>query len=184
MFGTQDLKKLVECAGLALMKEDQYLRDCAQRRPWPGHDVGIRENPNERYYQFIIWRELRSVGPWRCETERHTYDLVLYDDTDKRVAFAEIKRWWSDSGDPELPGIRNDMAKLALLSVPGVMLIVTWGYKKERETNLNVLAKELGIERARLETYAFDTVPWQGDDTPTELLIVGFTAAKSLIANA
>jgi hypothetical protein len=79
----------------------------------------------------------------------------------------------------KLPSIRRDMEKLALMSIPGVMLIVTWNYRTERDTNLENLAEELAVPLDRLVTYAFDSVPWRLEPgTPTELMIIGLLATS------
>ncbi|MGD1096268.1 MAG: hypothetical protein ABSB35_30285 [Bryobacteraceae bacterium] len=108
----------------------------------------------------MIWRALRLSYRWQCETERRGYDLAFYDDaTHQPVAYAEIKRWWSDSEDSELPQIRRDLQdKLGLLTIPAIMLILTWNYEGESKANLERLAKELSVPRKELATQAFDSV--------------------------
>src|SRR5579871_6428610 len=130
VFDNDDLKQFVESAGKALQAEDRYLLDCAAAQRWR-IKTGILENRNERYLQFIIWRELRRSFRWRPEIERRNFDLALCDDhTDKVAAFVEIKCWWSDAGDLEIAGIRRDIEeKLGVLGIPAVMLIITWNYK-------------------------------------------------------
>ena len=105
-FGRWELKQLVACARQALERENRYLLNCFTERQWkPGENgPGICDNLNERYYQFIIWRESMRSFPLRSRTERQDYDLAFYDETGELAAVAEIKGWWSDSGETELPG--------------------------------------------------------------------------------
>jgi hypothetical protein len=101
MFANEDVKRLVECASRALENENRYLESCFKERHWrtTENGPGICDNLNERYYQFVIWRELMKSFPWRPKTERKDYDIAFYDDAkSKLVACAEIKGWWSWSG--------------------------------------------------------------------------------------
>jgi len=180
-FGATDLKLLVEVAGEALKTEDSYLLDCTTAPRWQDTPLGIRENPNERYYQFVIWRQLRRSFPWQSETERYGHDFAFFiAGTEKPVAFAEIKLWWTDLGKSELRGIRRDIEKLELRSVPAVMLIITWNYKNESERNLKVLANHLNLSRDDLVTHSFDTVPWPGEGktSATEIMTIGFFVSQ------
>lgn len=186
MFGNEDLKRLVECASRALEAEDRYLVSCFEARHWRNwrsRPDGIRDNINERYYQFVIWRELMFSFPWRPRTERQGYDLAFYDDeTDKPVAFAEIKGWWSVAGEDELPGIKRDMTdKLGVLEIPGVMLILTSHRVEDAEENHRWLARELGVSRNDMVTASFRTSPWPGDESDTELAVIGFLATPKAL---
>lgn len=130
MFGNAEMKQLVEFAKSALDEENHYIEKCFKDRSWKicENGPGICDNLNERYYQFIIWLGLMaSPFPWQPRTERLDYGLAFYDgETGKLEAVAEIKGWWSDSGERELPGIKRDLkGKLELAPVPGVMLILT-----------------------------------------------------------
>jgi hypothetical protein len=49
IFGNDDLKELVECAGRALEHEDRYLTGCAEVQGWKNIPGGIYANINERY---------------------------------------------------------------------------------------------------------------------------------------
>jgi hypothetical protein len=96
VFGNEDVKQLVECARRALEIEDRYIANCFKARRWKGSEHGICDNVNERYYQFIIWRELMSSFSWRSKTEYELYDLAFFDnETDTLIAVAEMKGWWS-----------------------------------------------------------------------------------------
>ncbi len=187
MFGTDDMKQLVECAKRALEAEDRYLTGCFKTRNWRSRPDGICDNMNERYYQFVIWRELMATFRWRPRTERRWHDLAFYDDrTDELVAFAEIKGWWSSNGEAELPGIRRDLKeKLGLWGVPGVMLLLTSHLVEDAEENLYWLAEQLGVEREDLLTASFRTSPWPGDDRDTEFAVIGLLAKpQALLASA
>jgi len=185
MFGNEDLNRLVECAGRALESEDRYLVHCASERHWRGGPIGISDNINERYYQFVVWRALMASFPWRPRTERQRYDLAFYNDvTNEPVAFAQIKRWWSVFGEAELRGIRRDLEKLGTRRIPGVMLILTWHSKAKAEDNFRWLAEKLGVSRDDIVTYSFDTLS-PDDDHPTEFAVIGFLVAqKALPASA
>lgn len=190
MFGNEDVKRLVECARQALEAEDRYLVNCFKARhwrPWRGRPDGIRDSTNERYYQFVIWRELMSSFPWRPRTEIQGYDLAFYDDqTGKPVAYAEIKGWWSFFGKRELPGINRDLTeKLRVLGIPGVMLILTSHPTEVAEENFCWLADELGVSRGDMVIRSFPTSPWPGEEGDTEFAVIGFLAnPRALPASA
>jgi len=180
MFGNEDVKRLVECARRALEAEDRYLVSCFRARhwrPWRGRPDGIRDNTNEHYYQFVIWRELMSSFPWRSRTEPQRYDLAFYhDETAKPVAYAEIKGWWSPSGEEELPGISRDLDKLGGSGIPGVMLILTSHRTEVAEKNFCWLADKLGVSRNDMVTASFPTSPWPGEEGDTEFAVIRFLA--------
>jgi len=185
MFGSKDVQGLVDCAGRALEEEDRYLTKIADRRHWLSGRVGIRVNDNERYYQFLIWRALMDSFSLRPKVEREgRHDFVFYEGEAKRlVAVAELKGWWSDSGEAELPGIRSDMESLGILEVPGVMLIVTHHAKESAEENLKWLAGELRVSLADLKTYAFDAASLSREDLrPHEFVVIGFLVAQKALA--
>ena len=100
-------QELVQTAGSALEIEDRYILGCLAARG--GNGGGLLANQNERYYQFMIWRQLMSR--WDVKTELQTHDLVISYGNGKH-AVIEIKRWFSASGDRELPGIRRDITKM------------------------------------------------------------------------
>jgi hypothetical protein len=188
MFGRDDLKALVECAGQALKDEDAFLTQCAKDHGWNDGPMGLRASTNERYYQFVIWRALMRSSPWRPQTERlDRTDLVLWDAVSNKVAaLSEIKGWWSTDGILEIPGIQRDIAKLrasSASSAPGVMLILTHNPKDLTEKNLDFLAKRLSVSLDVFMTYKFDTPPWYRDKgTPVEFVVIGFLTAQSPLA--
>lgn len=175
MFGNGDLKLLVECAKRGLEAEDRYLLDCFATNHWKsGADgIGIFDNMNERYYQFVIWRTLMASFPWRVKTERKGYDLAFYDDASGKLeAVAEIKGWWSDEGEQELPGIKLDLEKPGLLRIPGVMLILTSHPSEIAEENYKSLGKALRISRSDFATDYFHP----SGDAEWQFAIIGFLA--------
>jgi hypothetical protein len=179
MFGRDDVKLLVECAIRALEVEDRHLLSCFKERNWRrGEDgIGIFDNINERYYQFIIWRELMSSFPWRTKTERKGFDFSFYDDsTDKLEAVAEIKGWWSFKGEQELPGIKSDLEKLRLLVCPGVMLILTSHPSELAKENLHNLAGDLGVSEGDMETRSFHP----NNEKGWEFAVIGFLVPSSM----
>jgi hypothetical protein len=174
-FREDNLKQLVECAGKALEAEEQYLMNCVSKPGAKTTPRGLMQNKNERYYQFVIWRGLLSDPAFSCRsmTERYGHDLAFYEGKSERpVAFAEIKGWWSDSGETEIPGIKRDLEKLEMRKVPGVMLIVTCSYKGNSKANLQWLAGKLGIDQHRFVTRRFDTA-YPGE-SPMEFEVIGF----------
>ena len=183
MFGNEDVRLVVECAKRALEAEDRHLTECFERRGWRSRPAGICDNMNARYYQFAIWRELMATFPWRARTERRGHDLAFYDDrTEELVAFAEIRGWWSVTGEEELPGIRRDLReKLGLWGVPGAMLVLTSQRVADAEGNLCWLADRLGVEREELVTASFRTSPWPGDEGETEFAVIGLLAKPQVL---
>ncbi len=154
------LNQLVECAGKALRAEEQYLAQCVSKPGGQTGPIGLMQNPNERYYQFVVWRGLLCdpAFRWRPMTERYGHDLAFYEgESERPVAFAEIKGWWSDSGEPEIPGIKRDVEKLEMRKVPGVMLIITCSDMGKTEANLRWLAGKLGIGHKQFVTHRFGT---------------------------
>jgi hypothetical protein len=177
MFNVEDVKRLVDCASRALKAENRYLEGCFKARGWLDSEAGpgICENVNERYHQYVIWRELIRSFPWRARTERGRYDLAFYDGAESEpIAYAEIKGWWSDSGEPELPGIMQDMkGKLGIAPVPGVMLILTRHLAEDAEENFRWLAGKLGVDRGVLVTKSFPVSPGPGDEGDWEFAVIG-----------
>src|SRR5258708_21216756 len=101
MFDKDDLKQLVDCAKQALEVEDRHLAKCFKERHWKGSERGICAWWSERYYQFVIWRELMSSFRWRPQLEWGLHGLAFFDnqaDTPVPVAVAEIKLWASEGG--------------------------------------------------------------------------------------
>ena len=188
MFGTEGVKLLVECASRALENENRHLEKCFKKRHWKisENGPGICDNLNERYYQFVIWRELMSSFPWRSKTERQDYDLVFYDDaTNSRVAVAEIKGWWSNSGKQELQAIKRDLkGKLEIAPVTGVMLILTSQLTKDAQGNFNWLTDKLGMHRDDILTSSFPVSPGLGTEGEWEFAIMGFLATQTLSVSA
>jgi hypothetical protein len=176
-FGQNDVKLLVECASKALEAEDRHLGDCFKARHWRGSEQGICACWNERYYQFLIWSDLMFSFPWKPEPEWDRYDLAFFDNdanTEAPVAVAEIKGWGSNSGVPELEGIRADINALRLLRIPGVMLVFTAHIASAAEGNLRWLAAELGVNRRDMATASFRiSTKHEGE---WEFALVGFLA--------
>jgi hypothetical protein len=183
MFGNEDVKRLVECASRALENENRYLEGCFKACHWSSceNGPGICDNLNERYYQFVIWRELMLKFPWRSRTERQGYDIAFYDPKGELAACAEIKGWWSDSGETELPGIKRDLkGKLEIAPVPGVMVILTCHLAEDAEENLCWLADELKMSRSELVTASFPVSAGSGDDGDWEFATIGLLVTPSV----
>jgi len=121
--------------------------------------------------------------PWRPKTERQDYDIVFYDDakSNRPIACAEIKGWWSWSGIAELRGIkRNLKGKLGIAPVPGVMLILTCQLTEDAEENFSWLAGQLGVNRSDMATGSFSVSPGSGDGGDWEFATVGFLVTPSV----
>jgi len=177
MFDDEDLLALVECAAGALMDEEAYIRECYAANRWREMDgTGICCNQDERYYQFLIWRRLMKSFRWHPRTERQDRsDLALYDkSTNEEVARLEIKGWWSNEGQAEIPGILMDIAKLKIKRPPhtqGIMLVLTT-YPKDSGDGFDFLAAELGIAHTDMKIQRFDNSDPGG--IPYEFAIAGF----------
>lgn len=182
-FGSEDVRLLVECARRALKSENRYIESCFNARHWKNTEngPGICDNLNERYYQFIIWRELMRSFRWRPMTERQDYDLAFYDDAKGTfVGCAEVKGWWSESGETEIRGIKRDLrGKLGIAPAPGVMLILTCHENEDAKENLDWLADKLGVRRSDMVTRSFPVSPGLGDKSAWEFAVIGFLVTPS-----
>jgi hypothetical protein len=119
--------------------------------------------------------------PWRSKTERQDYDLAFYDAKGELAACAEIKGWWSDSGETELPGIKRDLkGKLEIAPVPGVMVILSCHLAADAEDNFCWLADKLKMSRSDLVTASFPVAARSGDDGHWEFATIGFMATPSV----
>ncbi|MGB6944088.1 MAG: hypothetical protein WBE37_16940 [Bryobacteraceae bacterium] len=129
---------------------------------------------------------MASPFPWRPRTERLDYDLAFYDDETGRLeAVAEIKGWWSDSGERELPGIKRDLkGKLELAPVPGVMLILTSQLIEDAQENSLWLAGELGINRTDMVTASFPISAAFSDNGQWEFAVIGFLLTPQALSTS
>ncbi|HMD70859.1 MAG TPA: hypothetical protein VKF41_05920 [Bryobacteraceae bacterium] len=177
MFNFEDVKRLVDCACRALKAENRYLEGCFKERGWlvTENGAGICDNPNERYYQFVIWRELMNSFSWRSRTERDGYDLAFYEGAKSEpIAYAEIKCWWSWNGKSEVRGIRRDLTgKLGIAEHPGVMLILTCHLAEDAKENFDWLAEKLDVDRSAMVTKSFPVSSGPGDEDDWEFAVVG-----------
>jgi len=79
MFGKDDVKQLVECAKRALEAENRHLASCCKEHRWKGYEPSICARWDERYYQFVIWREWMSSFRLRPELEWGHHDFGFFD---------------------------------------------------------------------------------------------------------
>jgi len=180
-FDKNDLSELVECAKRALEREEQYLAECIKSNRWDfGPTGGLMCNPNEHYFQFLIWRELMKSFRFRPITEHHKRsDLAFRDKSNNGlVAVAEIKGWWADEkkDQAEVRAIRRDINKMQFetpSSVKMVMLVLTTYIKEDRKDWFTDLARRLKIPREEIEVRTFDNTE-EGDDERWEFAIGGF----------
>jgi hypothetical protein len=112
----------------------------------------------------VIWRGLLKSFRLRPRTEKKYYDLSFHDPTDQRseVAVAEIKGYWSDSGETEIGGIKKDIVKLSQAKSPGVMLVLTTHRADQAKSNYARLAQDLSLTTSVFVHREFRTEPWKG----------------------
>ncbi len=114
---------------------------------------------------------------FRTRTEYELYDFAFFDSNDALVALAEIKGWWSNSGEPELPGIHKNLEGLKRLQIPSVMLILTSHLTDEAKENYVWLADRLSIPLANIMTRAFPVCSDEAGDW--QFAVIGFLAGGS-----
>lgn len=182
-------RQLIKIAAQALEIEDRFLLGAmtANRKAYP--DVndgtpratgGILRINNERYYQFAIARALVSSFPYEAVIERDTHDLVLLDNKDKTKWFAaiEMKRWMSNNGEAEIPGIKHDInEKLAKAKVSGkvpnaLMLVFSANEESKTEINLDWLATKLLTQKDKWVVCQFPTISPEGK--PVNFWVAGY----------
>ncbi len=144
------LVDLLDIASDALKNEDTAIRDAmaANKRAYPGGQGGILRINNERYYQFLVARALAltQAFPFPAKVELATHDLVLQypANPSKWFAVVEMKRWMTESGAPEIPGIIKDMGKLQQCRGENAMLLLfSTNDRGDASTQLDWLSKEL-----------------------------------------
>jgi hypothetical protein len=171
------LKQLINTAGMALEAEDRYMLGAvtANRIAYPGESGGILRINNERYYQFIVARALMSSIPYKVSVEVDSHDLLLeVPGTNKRFAIVEMKRWMSEKGEREIPGIRRDLfeklpaAKAALK----LMLLFSANPLGQMPQQIAWLSERLNVSTERWVTYCFTTVDPTG--SPVEYWAAGY----------
>lgn len=145
----------------------------AQPTPCMAFRPGQFRMPNERYYQFLIWRAI--LHKWHAEVEKERWDLTVVADGARHVF--EMKRWFSEAGFREIPGIRRDIAKLGLLP-HGYMLIFSANPPKDTDTQLKWLEDKLqGIEKASLVDYRLPT--FNGLGNAIEFWVAGWPVVNN-----
>ena len=178
------LKTIVGMACNALREEDAYLRSCLSDNPAYSDDRnGILSINNERYYQFVIARYLFKHLQRRVALESDYIDLVIYsDDGSKQYeAIVEMKRWMSSTGNPEIPGIREDFEKL--LKQPAAHRIMLIFSSNPVETpiveNIEFLSKKIdrGVKPDKWVVQDFDTLGIKGKSN--KFWVAGYELAPS-----
>ena len=108
-----EFKEFVGKAGQALEMEDRYFLGAMQanKQAYPKGNGGILNINNERYYQFVIARALKSSFRYQVSIEKDSHDFVLEDpiSTGSRFAVIELKRWMSSGGKKEIAWIIDDI---------------------------------------------------------------------------
>ena len=164
------LKGIVDIATLALRDEDEYLLGAVERnsQAYGQESGGLLRINNERYYQFVVARELISKYEFPIDIEKDTYDLVVYEGK-KYKTVVEMKRWMSSTGRTEVAGIKNDINEKLLLanSLSSLMLIYSANPPNVCiESNVRWLADKLGVDYNLEKWYwaSFDTKNIEGND--------------------
>ena len=145
-----EIKAIVEIASNALKEEDSYLSNSVKGNSIYANDQtkGILRFNNERFYQYIIAREMLKVYPGYIDLEKDTHDLVIYgSESNKYKIVVEMKRWMSSGGASELPGIKSDVSeKLSVSnSDKSLMLVFSSNPDKDKltEENIKFLTNEI-----------------------------------------
>jgi hypothetical protein len=180
-----DLKRLIDIAGQALEQEDRFVLGAitANQKGYPDGKGGILRINNERYYQFIVARALMSSFPYSAAVEVEGHDLILRypGEQSKWFAVVEMKRWMSEDGLSEQPGIKKDIEKLLeklrqVKAERAMMLIFSANPLKSTEGHLGELAKELGITTTEdsnaWKWYPFPTINREGESV--EFFVAGY----------
>ena len=166
----EKLIKLIQLAGIALEREDRFLlRAIAKNQEgYRGAKGGILRFKNERYYQFIIRRELILSYSYPADIEIDTYDLVIKDpNNDKQcLVIAEMKKWMSETGKSEIDGIRKDIEKLSTAEADHRLMIIFSANPDDDNTkgNIEYLERELRADSKVVkaleisEPYVFQTI--------------------------
>ena len=177
----KELIRLIEIAGAALEAEDRFFLGAvsANQTAYPDEKGGILRINNERYYQFIVARALASSFPYAAAIEVESHDLVLkYPNSDSNwFAVVEMKRWMSENGEQEIPGILRDIDKLRTSKADNaLMLVFSATPKNTTDTQLGWLSKRLGISQnedcSAWKIYKFPTLNVSGVEV--EFWVAGF----------
>ena len=169
----EELKRLIGISGAALEAEDRFFLGAvsANQAAYPGGKGGILRINNERYYQFIVARSLASSYPFPVAVEVDSHDLVLSKPQNKSDWFAvvEMKRWMSNNGEQEIPGILRDIEKLRSCKAEnGLMMIFSANPKDATNEQLKWLTKRLDLSNIQdgpvWESYKFSTLNDKGED--------------------
>lgn len=165
-------QQLARVASEALRFEDDLLQEQIRRNPsvYPSDrsHPGILRSNDEHYYQFAVARHMVGTVPYEVRTEVNKQDLVLIDPKDQRhvVVVVEMKRWMSEKGDQELPGIKRDMLdKLPKAKADRKIMMIFSANPlgHPREENIGYLAKKLGTEMEEWEQSCFPTIGVKGE---------------------
>jgi hypothetical protein len=166
---TPILEEIVSLSSEALKAEDQYLLDEIGKNPAYGPDrSGLLYLNNERYYQFVVAKHLFRMLKLKVEIERDLIDLVVLSNecAHKYYVAVEMKRWMSSTGNPEIPGIRDDIDKLKENnSEHSLMLIFSSNpVGSPLEENIRVLSEKIDrdIDPSRWHVSSFETVGING----------------------
>ena len=161
------IKALVEIAGKALEQEDRYILHAMRANPqtYSGEKSGsLGRGFIERDYQYIVWRALVSSVPYIAGLEQEDRnDLVLrYPHGNPRKPFAvvELKTWFSNNGEAELPKIKRDVVNKLRHRCKGewgIMMVFSHNLLRKSEYWRRKLTTYLGVEKRDSYLYKFQT---------------------------
>lgn len=143
---TKNFESILGHAVRCLEQEDKYLRSkniLGNQEKSPG----ILRMMNERYYQFLIWREMIKYNFVQLEWKSH--DLAIFDSHESKPGtIIEMKHWFSESGLREIPGIRTDLSKLEKCGASAAGLMVfSANPLEETVRSVEFLEKAVFIDR-------------------------------------
>lgn len=132
------LKELADIATEALKKEDAFLKNGAKDNPNYKNDKrGILLLNYERYFQYLIARSIIASSKYKIQLEQNYHDIVLSEQNHKSLAVIELKRWMSETGNPELPKITIDINKLKESKLAGKKILMIFSVNPRNDTELN-----------------------------------------------
>jgi len=107
----------VEIGGRALEYEDRFIVGCTTINAHLYDDKGpqgLLRIANERYYQFVVARALMSRYEYHVGIEKETFDFVVGANAGATswLAVGEMKKWFSNNEEREMPRMRDDIEKL------------------------------------------------------------------------
>ena len=134
-----------------IFKNDQAYKGCHK---------GILHFNNERFYQYLIAKNIAKHLGGFVKTEHEYHDVVLVNHDANLSAVIEIKRWMSATGEPELPKIANDVTKLRSSKVQGekILLVISSNPTGSTNENSRILLEKTAISQCKKSIKAFPAI--------------------------